>query len=70
VPKVKYSFKSIGELGDLQKDEVCGEWPEVRLRPELTTDVIGIVKEVHELGSVTSKATQKPVSRFQWQDIS
>ena len=25
VPKVKYSFKSIGELGELQKDEVCGE---------------------------------------------
>lgn len=28
----------------------------------LRSDVIGIVKEVHELGSVTSKATQKPVS--------
>jgi replication factor A1 len=45
----KYNFKGIGELGDCQKDELC--------------DVIGVVKEVHELGSVTSKATNKPVSR-------
>jgi hypothetical protein len=27
----------------------------------VNTDVIGVVKDVHELGSVTSKATQKPV---------
>lgn len=27
------------------------------------TDVIGIVKEVHDLGSVTSKATQKPFAK-------
>lgn len=30
--------------------------------PILIPDVIGVVKEVYELGSVTSKATQKPVS--------
>ena len=29
---------------------------------EVLLDVIGVVKEVHELGSVTSKATNKPVS--------
>ncbi|ORY31367.1 hypothetical protein BCR39DRAFT_90121 [Naematelia encephala] len=49
VPQVKYNFTPIGELGNLQKDELC--------------DVIGIVKEVHELGSVTSKATQKPFAK-------
>lgn len=30
-------------------------------RADGDVDVIGIVKEVHELGSVTSKATNKPV---------
>ncbi|RSH89319.1 Replication factor A protein 1 [Saitozyma podzolica] len=49
VPQVKYNFKGIGELGDCQKDELC--------------DVIGVVKEVHELGSVTSKATNKPFAK-------
>ncbi|ORX40177.1 hypothetical protein BD324DRAFT_616671 [Kockovaella imperatae] len=49
VPKMKYNFTSIGDLESLQKDEMC--------------DVIGIVKEVHELGSVTSKATNKPFAK-------
>ncbi len=25
VPQVKYSFQGIGDLGELQKDELCGE---------------------------------------------
>ncbi|EIW73657.1 replication factor A1 [Tremella mesenterica] len=49
VPQIKYNFKSVGDLGDLQKDELC--------------DVIGVVKEVGELGSVTSKATNKPFAK-------
>ncbi|WRT67698.1 uncharacterized protein IL334_004670 [Kwoniella shivajii] len=49
VPQVKYNFKGIGDLGELQKDEIC--------------DVIGVVREVHELGSVTSKATNKPFAK-------
>ncbi|KAK1925386.1 hypothetical protein DB88DRAFT_450919 [Papiliotrema laurentii] len=49
VPKVKYNFVSIGDLGERQKDETC--------------DVIGVVKEIYELGSVTSKATQKPFAK-------
>ncbi|WVR06269.1 hypothetical protein IAU60_003299 [Kwoniella sp. DSM 27419] len=49
VPQVKYAFKGIGDLGELQKDELC--------------DVIGVVREVGELGSVTSKATNKPFAK-------
>ncbi|KAK8858497.1 hypothetical protein IAR55_002724 [Kwoniella newhampshirensis] len=49
VPQVKYNFKGIGDLGELQKDELC--------------DVIGVVREVNELGSVTSKATNKPFAK-------
>ncbi|WVF69368.1 hypothetical protein IAT40_004144 [Kwoniella sp. CBS 6097] len=49
VPQVKYAFKGIGDLGDLNKDEIC--------------DVIGVVREVGDLGSVTSKATQKPFAK-------
>ncbi|WWC88776.1 uncharacterized protein L201_003689 [Kwoniella dendrophila CBS 6074] len=49
VPQVKFNFKGIDDLGNTQKDELC--------------DVIGIVKEVGELGSVTSKATNKPFAK-------
>lgn len=47
VPQIKYNFQRIGDLAEVEKDAM--------------TDVIGVVKEVNELGSVTSKATQKPV---------
>ncbi|WVQ65870.1 uncharacterized protein L199_004048 [Kwoniella botswanensis] len=49
VPQVKYNFKGIDQLGDVQKDELC--------------DVIGIVKEVGEMGEITSKATNKPFAK-------
>jgi len=49
VPQVKYSFVSIADLAKLEKDAVC--------------DVLAVVKEVHELGSINSKATQKPFSK-------
>ena len=26
VPKVKYAFVNIGNMGDLQKDQTCGEF--------------------------------------------
>ncbi|OWZ44584.1 replication factor A1 [Cryptococcus neoformans c8] len=53
VPQVKYNFKGIGDLGELQKDDVC--------------DVIGVVREVGELGSVTSRATNKPFAKRELQ---
>ncbi|WWC62468.1 uncharacterized protein I303_105064 [Kwoniella dejecticola CBS 10117] len=49
VPQVKYNFKGIDALGETQKDELC--------------DVIGVVREVGEIGSVTSKATNKPFAK-------
>lgn len=47
VPQVKFSFVELSGLQDLDKDATC--------------DVIGIVKDVGELGSITSKATQRSV---------
>jgi replication factor A1 len=47
VPQVKFSFVPLNQLTDVEKDSIC--------------DVIGVVKEVGELGSITSKATQKSV---------
>ncbi|GMK57399.1 hypothetical protein CspeluHIS016_0402330 [Cutaneotrichosporon spelunceum] len=49
VPQVKYNFKPLANLDDVPKDGIV--------------DVIGVVKEVHDLGSVTSKATQKPFAK-------
>ncbi|WVQ73180.1 hypothetical protein IAR50_002744 [Cryptococcus sp. DSM 104548] len=49
VPQVKYNFKGIGDLGELQKDDLC--------------DVIGVVKDVGDLGSITSKSTNKPFAK-------
>ncbi|KLT46222.1 replication factor-a protein [Cutaneotrichosporon oleaginosum] len=49
VPQVKYNFKPLANLDEVAKDGIV--------------DVIGVVKEVHDLGSVTSKATQKPFSK-------
>jgi replication factor A1 len=60
VPQVKYAFKRIDELGDVQKDAVIGAF--IRCSA-LTPDVIGIVKDVQELGSIVSKTSQKPFSK-------
>jgi replication factor A1 len=47
VPQIKYAFTDLSKLTDLEKDA--------------TTDVIGVVKDVGEIGSITGKATQRPV---------
>lgn len=46
---MKYNFTKLDNLESLQKDA--------------TTDVIGVVQEIHELGQITSKATQKPFNK-------
>src|SRR4051794_24811396 len=70
VPQVKYSFVSIADLAKLEKDAVCGEFSDEKegrrgaswsSLPIHDPDVLAVVKEVHELGSINSKATQKPV---------
>lgn len=61
---MKFNFTSIGDLGNVEKDAVCGGWlfASDAVHRLMETDVIGIVKEVGEVGNITSKATQKPVS--------
>ena len=46
------------------RSAVSARFGRLRRAPYSDSDVIGVVKEVHDLGSVTSKATQKPVSGF------
>ena len=45
VPQVRYNFCSIQDLKSVEKDA--------------TVDLIGVLKEVHEVASITSKTTQK-----------
>ncbi|KAL7283639.1 hypothetical protein ACG7TL_003075 [Trametes sanguinea] len=49
VPTVKFTFVDIAGLQELPKDAIC--------------DVIGIVKEVGELSTITSKATNKEIPK-------
>ncbi|KAJ8483106.1 hypothetical protein ONZ51_g4913 [Trametes cubensis] len=49
VPTVKFNFVTIAGLQEIPKDAVC--------------DVIGVVKEVGELSSITSKATNKEIPK-------
>ncbi|KAF8517579.1 hypothetical protein BU17DRAFT_76387 [Hysterangium stoloniferum] len=49
VPVVKYNFVELKDLESISKDSIC--------------DVIGIVKEAHDLGEVTSKSTQKTIAK-------
>ncbi|CCM03614.1 uncharacterized protein FIBRA_05754 [Fibroporia radiculosa] len=49
VPTVRYNFVDIGKLSEITKDSVC--------------DVIGVVKDVGQLGEITSKTTNKTVSK-------
>lgn len=49
VPQIKYKFTPIDQLGNHEKDEIL--------------DVLAVVKDVGELGSINSKATQKPFSK-------
>ncbi|KAK4168919.1 hypothetical protein QBC43DRAFT_375459 [Cladorrhinum sp. PSN259] len=45
VPQVRYNFCNIQDLGSVEKDT--------------TVDLIGVLKEVHEVSQITSKTTQK-----------
>ena len=47
VPQIKYSFVELARLAECQANDMI--------------DVIGIVKDIGETGTITSKATQKPV---------
>ncbi|KAF8582281.1 replication factor-a protein [Ramaria rubella] len=49
VPVVKYNFVELKDLESITKDSIC--------------DVIGVVKEAHELGEITSKSTQKTIAK-------
>ncbi|KAI8989731.1 replication factor-a protein [Trametes punicea] len=49
VPAVKFNFVTIAGLQEIPKDAVC--------------DVIGVVKEVGELSTITSKATNKEIPK-------
>lgn len=49
VPQIKYNFVNIGALQDIEKDS--------------TIDAIGILKEVGELGQITSKNSGKPFDK-------
>jgi replication factor A1 len=49
VPQVRFNFVNIQELSDVEKDA--------------TVDVIGVLKQVDEVTSITSKTTQKPYDK-------
>ncbi|OLL22101.1 Replication factor A protein 1 [Neolecta irregularis DAH-3] len=49
VPQERYNFVELGNVSQIEKDN--------------TIDVIGVVKEVHDLSEITSKTTQKPISK-------
>ena len=49
LPVPTFEFTPINDVSNVEKDATC--------------DVLAVVKEVGELGSITSKATQKPVSQ-------
>ncbi|OBZ69131.1 Replication factor A protein 1 [Grifola frondosa] len=49
VPAVRYNFVDIAGLNNVPKDSIC--------------DVIGIVREVGDLGSIVSKATSKTIPK-------
>lgn len=49
VPQLKFKFVPLSEIGNTEKDQMV--------------DVIGIIKDVGEVSSITSKATQKPFAK-------
>ncbi|KAK0745283.1 hypothetical protein B0T21DRAFT_381312 [Apiosordaria backusii] len=49
VPQVRFNFCNIQELQSVEKDA--------------TVDVLGVIKTVHEVSSITSKSTQKPYDK-------
>ena len=69
---MKFNFVSIATLQDVPKDGICGEYHMMFVyETQLTMckDIIGVVKEVGEMSSITSKATNKVVSRFRYGGI-
>lgn len=49
VPQVRFNFCNIQELQDVEKDA--------------TVDIVGVLKEVGDVGEITSKTTQKPYNK-------
>lgn len=49
IPSIRYSFTPIAQIVNLEKDSNC--------------DVIGVIREVGELGSITTKTTGKTLSK-------
>ncbi|KAF8516769.1 replication factor-a protein [Gautieria morchelliformis] len=49
VPVIKYNFVELKDLETVAKDSIC--------------DVIGVVKDAHELGEIISKSTQKTIPK-------
>ncbi|KAI0636673.1 replication factor-a protein [Trametes polyzona] len=49
VPTVKFNFVPIGSLQEIEKDSLC--------------DIIGVVREVSDLTTITSKATNKEIPK-------
>ncbi|KAJ9122401.1 hypothetical protein QFC22_001824 [Naganishia vaughanmartiniae] len=49
VPQIKYNFVSIEGLANVEKDQTC--------------DVLAVVKDVGELGQITSKSNGRPFSK-------
>lgn len=71
VPQVKYNFVELSALDQMEKDQTCGTSPCCLPCPAFSlktlmlfvasTDVLAVIKEVGDLGSITGKASQKPV---------
>lgn len=49
IPQARFNFVPIAQITNLEKDAIC--------------DVIGIVKEIGELSSITTKTTQKQLNK-------
>lgn len=49
MPAIKFNFVELNNLGSVEKDHMC--------------DVIGVVKECGDLGSIVSKASQRTITK-------
>jgi replication factor A1 len=67
VPMIKYNFVELANLGQLEKDAVCGKVyanaPLSKAQRRYVADVIAVIKDVGDLGEITSKATQRTIPK-------
>jgi len=68
IPTIRYSFVSISDLDNVEKDSAVGRPTHTYLRSNLlltmcTTDILAVVRSVEELGSITTKTTQKTLPK-------